>query len=159
MYVRWVNRWRKRILKASQMEAILRDYDLILPQKKRFKHTVYEQYKRRHQEEDILLTRTILAGKYPAYLSSFDEVFSGKEMYAFNMFVMPRHLFDEYMSWLFDLLFELEKQASIRMDDKYQKRLCAFMAERLQTVWVHHKKLKVKELAIIYFKHMKQTHF
>ncbi|MCF6358526.1 MAG: DUF4422 domain-containing protein, partial [Draconibacterium sp.] len=63
------------------------------------------------------------------------------------------------MEWLFGILFELEKRSVINMDNKYQKRVCAFMAERLQTVWIKKNKLKVKELPVLYFKKMKTEHF
>jgi hypothetical protein len=72
---------------------------------------------------------------------------------------MPWHLFDKYMNWLFTILFELEKRSDINMADKYRKRVCAFMAERLQTVWIEKNKLKVKELPVLYFKNLKSEHF
>jgi len=75
------------------------------------------------------------------------------------MFIMRWELFDAYMTWLYSVLFELEKRADIDRSDKYQKRLCAFMAERLQTVWINHQKLNTKELDILYFKKIKTTHF
>ena len=80
-------------------------------------------------------------------------------MYSFNMFIMPWNLFDKYMEWLFSILFELEKRSDINIEDKYQKRVCAFMAERLQTVWVNKNNLKIKELPILYFKKTKAEHY
>ena len=155
-YVRNVNKWKNKILTSRQVENYLENYDAILPQKKKFRYTVYEQYKRRHNESDIQLARRILEEKFPDYLNAFDVTINSKEMYAFNMFIMRWEFFDEYMNWLFSILFELEKRAKIDFDDPYQKRLCAFMAERLQTVWFQKNNLKVKELPVLYFKKMKQ---
>ena len=64
------------------------------------------------------------------------------------------------MNWLFEILFELEKRSEIDINDKYQKRVCAFMDERLQTVWINkNSHLKVKELFVLYFKNNKMEHF
>ena len=158
-YVRNTQRWRSKILTSRQVAALLNEFDAVLPQKKKFKYTVYEQYRRRHNENDILLTRAIISEKFPDYIESFDETFSSRQMYAFNMFVLPWNLFDEYMNWLFAILFELEHKANINHNDKYQKRVCAFMAERLQNVWINKKRLKVKELPVLYFKKLKTDHF
>ncbi|HKJ42856.1 MAG TPA: DUF4422 domain-containing protein [Sunxiuqinia sp.] len=158
-YVKDDLRWQEKILSRKEIQSFMHDYDAILPEKKQFKYSVYEQYKRRHKESDLLLTRKIIEEKYPSYLTAFDEVIKSQQMYSFNMFIMPWHLFDEYMSWLFDVLFELEERSDIDRDDKYQKRVCAFMAERLQTVWFQKKQLKVKELPILYFKKLKTEHF
>ncbi|KAF0237432.1 MAG: exopolysaccharide biosynthesis [Prolixibacteraceae bacterium] len=152
-------RWRNRILGMDQAKILMEQFDALLPVKKKFPYTVYEQYKRRHKEEDIILTRKIIEEKQPGYLADFDRTFRSNEIYPFNMFVLPWKLFDDYMNWLFPVLFELEKRSEIDFNDNYQKRVCAFMAERLQTVWFNHNKIKVKELNVLYFKKNKAVHF
>ena len=159
LYVNDSRKWRQNILSLNDIQTLMKDFDVILPQKKKFKYSVFEQYSRRHNKNDVLLTRQIIKEQQPEYITAFDETFESYEMYSFNMFIMPWRLFNNYMEWLFGILFELEKRSDINMDDKYQKRVCAFMAERLQTVWIIKNKLKVKELPILYFKKMKTEHF
>lgn len=156
-YVRNVKKWKNKILTSEQIEVYLKSYDAILPQKKKFRYSVYEQYKRRHKETDIHLTRRIVEERFPDYLQAFDDTFNSKEMYAFNLFILRWNLFDRYMEWLFTILFELEKRSKINLNDPYQKRMCAFMAERLQTVWFRKNSINVKELPVLYFKKMKQV--
>ena len=72
------------------------------------------------------------------------------------MFIMPWEIFDKYMAWLFDILFELGKRADLSRYDAYQTRLYAFMAERLQTVWFEKHNYKIKELPVLYFKVLKE---
>lgn len=157
-YVKNSQKWHDKILTTNEIESIMNEFDAILPQKKRFRYSVLEQYSRRHKKEDVFLTREIIEEKYPEYLPAFDAVFDDFEMYSFNMFILPWKLFDNYMNWLFNILFELEKKSDINMADKYQKRVCAFMAERLQTVWIKQNNLKVKELSVLYFKKLKTEH-
>lgn len=158
-YVNSEKYWKNRILTLEQAKNLMENYDAVLPVKKKFPYSVYEQYKRRHNEKDIILTRQIISEKQPGYLEAFDKTFASKELYSFNMFIFPWNLFDEYMDWLFDILFELEKRSDIDLNDLYQKRVCAFMAERLQTVWLNKNNLRVKELNILYFKNYKAVHF
>lgn len=158
-YVKNSKKWRQNILSLDEIQLFMNEFDIILPQKKQFNKSVYQQYARRHKEKDIMHTEEILKEKFPEYLDSFKTVFNGSEMYAFNMFIMPWSLFDNYMKWLFTILFELEKRSKIDKTDKYQKRVCAFMAERLQTVWIEKNKLKAKELPVLYFKKLKVEHF
>ncbi|MCY1722117.1 DUF4422 domain-containing protein [Prolixibacteraceae bacterium Z1-6] len=159
LYVNDPKKWQQNILEANDIEHIMKEYDVILPVKKKFKYSVYEQYSKRHNRTDIELVRSIIQEKSPSYTEAFDSVFSSSEMYSFNMFIMPWPLFDKYMEWLFAILFDLEKKATIDLSDKYQKRLCAFMAERLQTVWMEKNKLKIKEFPVLYFKKLKTEHF
>ena len=158
-YVRNRTQARKKILDAVQVNLLMHQFDAVLPKKKKFRYSVFEQYRRRHNENDIWITRDIIKEKHPDFIAAFDETFRSCEMYAFNMFIMRWHLFDEYMGWLFSILFELEKRAVIDRNDKYQKRVCAFMAERLQSVWIKRKNLKIKELDVLYFKRMKAYHY
>lgn len=152
-------KWKSRILNSGQINMLLKDFDILLPVRKKFPYSVYEQYKRRHREKDITLTRKIISEMQPDYLETFDKTFASNKMYPFNMFVLSWKLFDEYMNWIFPVLFELEKRSDIDLNDRYQKRVCAFMAERLQTVWINHKNLKVKELNVLYLKNTKAVHF
>ena len=62
------------------------------------------------------------------------------------MFYTSRQEAEAYSNWLFDILFEVEKQTNIADYDSYQKRLYGFLAERLMNVWLHHRKAKVKYL-------------
>ncbi|MDR2911340.1 MAG: DUF4422 domain-containing protein [Bacteroidales bacterium] len=157
-FVHSVRRWHYKILTEQQAESFMQQYDAVLPVKKKFPYTVYEQYKRRHNERDIIIVRQIISELQPDYLEAFDNTFASKEMYSFNMFIFKWKFFDEYMNWLFGILFELEKRSEINFDDNYQKRVCAFMAERLQTVWINKNNLKVKELFVLYFKKHKKEH-
>ena len=74
-----------------------------------------------------------------------------KKIYLFNMFVMKKELFDSYASWLFDILFELEKRIDISSYDNYQKRVYGFLSERLFNVWLRKNgNLRVKQVPVIF---------
>lgn len=151
-------RFTSRILQTDDAIRILGDYDAILPQRRKMRYTVREHYKRYHNEQDLEVVKGILKEKYPEYLPSFQRVLDGNRLYSNNMFVLPDHLFQEFMEWWFGILFEFEKQIDLSKYTGYQQRIMGFMGERLLNVWFEHKNLKVKELQVIYFKQLKKQH-
>ena len=72
------------------------------------------------------------------------------KLHILNMFVMKKQLFDEYCSWLFSILFELEKRIDISGYNQYEARVYGFISERLFNVWFKKQKLKVKEMPVVF---------
>ncbi len=145
----------KLIIGKNEVQEILKDYDAIVPFARKMKYTVWKQYKRRHLIKDMETTQQIITEIYPSYLSSFTKVMQKKEIFSCNMFVMKRQHFNEFMKWLFDILFELEKRTDISRYNFYQKRLYGFVSERLFDVWMTEQQLKCKLLPVLYFKKLK----
>lgn len=138
-------------LNRSECEKILSKYDFILPVKHVFfNETVYEQYAKAHDSADLDAVRTIISHKYPAYLTSFDQVLGGHSLYTGNLFITKKEWFDDYCAWLFDILFEFEKGNDIeKYGSDYNKRVYGFLAERLLNVFVRYHSVAVKELPAV----------
>lgn len=145
----------KHLITQSEINEILSNYDLIVPKPSWFKRSVKKQYQRHHNEGDLIILESIIEKLYPAYINSFNKVLEQKWFYAFNMFIMKNEHFQDYMKWLFDILFEFEKQVDLKSYKGYQKRVIGFLAERLFNVWVTYQNLTCKELDIIYFEKLK----
>ena len=60
-----------------------------------------------------------------------------------NIMVCSKTLFDSYCKWLFDILFNIEKNIK-ESGDEVQARELGYYSEWLLNVWVRHEKLKVK---------------
>ena len=138
------------VLDKKDILNILNDYDIIVPQKTYFVRykNMENAYKKLHNEKDLIECRNIMSEKYPQYVSSFDKVMKRRSFYAFNMFISNKKTFDSYYSWLFDILFELEKRIDISDYDDYNKRIYGFLSERLFNVWLCYNKLRVKEVMV-----------
>ena len=57
-----------------------------------------------------------------------------------NLFIMKKKMFEEYCEFIFPILFKLEKMIDTSTYDGYQKRQCAFLAERLTSLFLFSKK-------------------
>ena len=63
----------------------------------------------------------------------------------FNMFVMRRDLYNDYMQWMFSILFELEKKVDITGWDTYESRIYGFVSELLLDVWLEQNQIDYLE--------------
>ena len=145
----------RRYFKASDtaaLAALLDGHKIILPKPRNYWiESIEEHYKNAHRIEDLHSVRNIILNKYPEYTTAFDKVMKGKKLSLFNMFVMEREQFENYCSWLFDILFEAEKVIPYKDYGPYQGRVFGFLSERLLNVWVAHnlKPQEIKYLSVV----------
>ncbi|WP_419729643.1 DUF4422 domain-containing protein [Lichenicola sp.] len=95
-----------------------------------------QQYAEVHHPHDLFLAREELALQAPDYLDAFDYVMQTNVLSHHNMFVARKAAIDEYCSWLFPILFALEKIIPYSFYDGYQIRVFGYLAERLFNVWL-----------------------
>lgn len=142
------DKWQK-ILTKEQLEPLLQKHDIILPNPRNyFIETNYDQYVHAHHAEDLDTTRQILQERYPDYLPIYDDYMKRTIGHRFNMFIMKKEIFDAYCSWLFEILFELEKRLDISDYSKNDARVFGFVSERLIDVWIENNKLSYLEMPV-----------
>ena len=138
------------ILSDNEIKKNLTSTDIILPKKRKYYiETIKNHYANAHNIKDLDLIRDLLMERHSDYVDSFDKLMQQRELYLFNMFVMKKELFDTYMVWLFDILFELEKRVDISKYNNYQGRIFGFISERLFNVWIIKNQLKIKEISVV----------
>lgn len=112
----------------NNIKNIMKDCDFVCV-KPQWRDSLYEQYKRNHEIEDLDTAIEILKEKYPQFASAADQYLSGHDAYFCNMFIFPRKIFFEYAAWFFDIAMELLR----RVDFTY-KRL--FISEWLTGIFI-----------------------
>ena len=139
-------------ISEKDIQKILRDYDIILPQKRYLDKTNIEELELGHLElnicqkkEDYVLLRKILAKEFPEYLESFDEVLNEKETYWYNMFICKKEIADDYFNWVFKILKIFKDQTDFSQYDEDNARVLGYLSEKLLNVYVKKHNLKVKE--------------
>lgn len=141
----------KLFLSENDVNKILSQYDIILPEKNRWNVTVGEMYYNygEGKKKDLLLLRKKIIDFFPEYLNDFDKVINEKSASYRNMFITKKKFFNEYCMWLFTLLNELEKDIVLEGYTVAEARIYGYLSEILLNVWVEHQKLKIKHLPII----------
>ena len=140
---------KQDILLKSDFENILKDVDIIVPDKRKYYiETNRSHYNHAHYKKDLDETENIIREIYPEYSIAFDKVMSRTWAHMFNMFVMRKDYFDEYCEWLFAILFELEKRIDISNYTVTEARVFGFISELLLDVWLETKQIKYKEINV-----------
>ena len=144
------DRLSKRIAEEADFRKALEKAPVILPVKRRYWiETIYSQYIHAHHEQDLSVTRAVIAQRCPEYLGAYDRKMGRRAGHAFNMLVMRRDLFDAYCAWLFSVLFEVEKRLDISSYDAYNRRVFGFIAERLLDVWIWTNRVPYTEMPVL----------
>lgn len=141
---------KKYILKESTIKNILKKYDVILPFSVSMNNSLIEDFcEISGYKKDLDSVRNIIESKYPEYITTYDKIMNGNKIYFYNMFIASKDVFDNYCEWLFNILFELEKDVDLTDYNDYQKRIYGFISERLLNVYFEHNKYKVFECGVI----------
>lgn len=146
------------ILKNEELIPMLKSYKIIVPHKRRYYiETLYTHYAHTHYAIHLDLTRKIISDRKPEYLKSFEKVLNKTFGYMFNMMIMEKKLLDNYCSWVFDILFELEIQLGKPNMTTFQNRYYGRVSEIIFNVWLDYQisnnflnKKQIKELPCIY---------
>lgn len=140
----------ERLLSHSEIESLLSNHDIILPRKRHYWiETRGSQYIHAHHEEDLACTEQVLKEKHPDCLPAWRHMLSTRSGHICNMFVMRRGLLDEYCTWLFDILFEVESRLDISAYSDKDLRVFGYLGERLLDVWVESRALCVTEVPTV----------
>lgn len=140
----------KNVLTLNETDEILNNTDIILPKKRKYYiENLYDHYKHTMYIEPLDETRKIIEEKYPEYLKEFDNLHKRTSAHMFNMLIMKKDILNDYCTWLFNILFELEKRIEKTDYDQFHSRFYGRISELLLDVYINTKKLQYKEIPVI----------
>ena len=142
---------RSRIISGDSLREILARTPVILPRERRYWiETGWSHYAHAHHEQDLVATRQVLSEMHPDCVGIFDDVLGRTHVHRFNMFCMRRDLADEYCSWVFPMLAELEERIDLTGYTEADRRVYGYMSERLLDVWVERAGVSFTELPVVF---------
>ena len=102
----------------DKLDEIFNNYDIILPNTYDFGISVYKQYCRNFDPNNIKILGAIIKKYYPDYLESFCDFFNQNNIHANNMMITSKKIYNDYCTWLFDILNKFSKYCKFNsMDD------------------------------------------
>ena len=129
-------------MSEADIQSCVDGYDVVLPVAWSVKEAGWKDVRsnyvdsEHHFANDLITTENVIKDIYPEDLQFFSRLMSSTQFYSTNMFVMRKSLFDEYCSWLFTILAEVEKRTDISHYNQQERRVYGYLAERLFGVWV-----------------------
>lgn len=92
--------------------------------------------------EDVYLLLYVIKNKFPEYYSDTEKYLNDNKGSLFNMFVMKKDTFDQFATWQFSVLKEMEK--TVRLSNySRMRRLFGYLGEMLLPIWCTHNKLSI----------------
>jgi len=138
------------VLTLEEADKILDNVDIIVPKlRKYYIENLYSHYANTLYVEPLDITGDIIEEKYPEYKAEFDKLKKRTSAHMFNMCIMKKDKLDEYCTWLFDILFELEKRVDNSKYDSFHARFYGRVSELLLDVWLNTKGYSYKEVKVI----------
>lgn len=131
------------------LDNILQKYDIILPVARHWRVSNTQQYGDYHIAKDWEMLRQIIQERSPQYIPAFEKTMDHSNVsVGYNMFITNWEYFDTYSTWLFDILFEVERRVP-PLDDPIQSRIYGYMSERLINVFCEHHHLRILHVPLI----------
>ncbi len=123
---------------------------MILPKKRKYYiENLYDHYRHTMYVEPLDKTGEIIKQKYPEYYPEFEKLHKRTSAHMFNMCIMKKDILEGYCNWLFDILFELEKQIDESKYSVFHKRFYGRISELLLDVYINTNNIDYKEVAVI----------
>lgn len=159
------------------VENILSDNGIIVAKPLIYRITVKQQYASCHNIEDLYIISGILSEKYPEYIEMWNKFLNGHYMFPYNMFIMKREEFLEYIDFVKDVLdryvkivgTDIKKRIESNKEKylkdfspndsvEYQYRIGGYLGERLTNLFIltHHKKMRAYNVIITEKKYEKE---
>ena len=127
------------VLKADEWQQVLQTHHVVVPKKRRYYiETIQSQYIHAHNIKGLAAAKKVLLALHPEYEEAWKTVMNRNWGHMFNMFVMRRDYFDAYCSWLFSILFEVERKRNLA---RLEPRIYGYISERLLDVWIDHNRI------------------
>lgn len=139
------------VLSKKEAESILEKTDVILPREQKYYiENLYDHYAHTHKEEHLLALKEVLKEKSPEYLDEFEALKKRTSAHMFNMFVMKKDVLDGYLSWMFEILFELEEGLDFEKMSAFEARMMGRLSELMLDMYLRKNNIDYKEIPCIY---------
>ncbi len=150
----------KNIFTAALIQKINNALDkgkIIMPARYRFiklkKWSVKQQYIKDHDAHTWNATEAAIEKLYPGYVTSFNEFATGLTCSWYNMLVASWKFWDEYLTWLFAILFEVKVQLEAG-GKPVPLRIYGNLSERLLNAYIHHHQKKGQKILYLPISHI-----
>ncbi len=141
-------------LDTDKIIRTLESGKIILVKPDTFPYSVKAHYCICHISDNYRATQEVIHEKFPDYYDAFLDVMEhSNKLSARNMFIMKWEDFERYCEWLFAVLSEIDNRVHYQDYGTYQKRVPAFIAERLFNVYVRKNAIRAKYFNIYSSEH------
>lgn len=126
-------------------EKIFKKKDIVLHKPYICQYDLRLMYCQGHLRDDFDKMERVIATQTPEYSNAFKRVmYNNNRASLHNLLIMRKEEYDKLCSWMFSILFQIEKETDYTSYSTFQKRMPAIMSERLVMIYVQKNKLRTK---------------
>lgn len=139
-----------RVATGDELLPLLERHGVVVAKRRNYYiETVYSHYAHTFDARQFDECRRVLSDLSPEVVPHWDRLMHSRGAHVFNMFVMRSDLLDTYCSWLFPVLFELERRVGFEGMDAFQARWPGRVSERLLDPWLWANGIEPAELPVV----------
>ena len=139
-----------RVVMGEELLPLLEQSGVVVARRRNYYiETVYSHYAHTFDALQFDECRRVLKGLSPEYVPYWDRLMCSRGAHIFNMFVMRSDILDAYCSWMFQVLFELERRIDPASYDAFGARYLGRVSERLLDPWLWANGIKPVELPVV----------
>lgn len=139
-----------RVVSGGDLFPLLEKDGIVLARRRNYYiETVYDHYAHTFDAHQFDECRSVLSDLCSEYVPAWDRLMRSRGAHVFNMFVMRSDILDDYCSWLFPVLSELERRVGYKDMDAFQARWPGRVSERLLDPWLWTNGLSYVELPVV----------
>ena len=131
-----MSHYRRLFTQPEKIAEKLRTTDVkaVLPLPTLYLHSLEKEYFLRYIPDVWSTMLAVLDEMHPEYSGAAKKIFAGKYFYGNNMWVLRREVLDAFFSWMFPMLFEIERRIG-ELADPYYNRYTGFCSELFTTLY------------------------
>lgn len=143
------NKFFRYILNREELESLLSKCPVIVAKKRNYYiESIESHFKHTHESSDFDLLREIISEISPEYVDSFEKVAKSTSAHLFNTFIMRKDYVDSFCSFMFPILFEVEKRVDFSTRSEFESRTCGYLAEFLLDTWLIKNHVSYQEIEL-----------
>lgn len=144
-------------LTDEKISSLLKKYDCIVPYATDLMamgiSSPYEDWVRKIpgvHVSDLIMLEKFIANKYPEMKEEFEKYLNSPQKRMYHIFIAKPAVMKEYCKWLFDILFEIDRQIDTTLYSLNGKRTIGYLAEILFGFYFTYMKnnIKIKECGV-----------
>lgn len=141
---------KRGVLSHEEASSLLLNYPVVMPSKRHYViETVEAHYSHTFDGKHIQAVRDVLSEYDPAVLPGFERHMKKRSGHIWNMYIMRNDVLDEWCSWLFPLLFSIEKVIDFSSMSPFEQRVMGRLSERLIDPWLDYNRIRYIENPVV----------
>lgn len=123
----------------DEVYKCVKNHDVVIAEKKTVTETAKNYYLKSYSEKYLNLTINVIKEVSPELSKEANEFIQSCSIYPFGTFIMKKEFMMEFLDWLFNILFNIERKTNLNTLNTLDNIDSVFISECFLNIWLLHK--------------------